>query len=489
MIPKPEARLTLRGYQRRAIRDILRALATHRRVLFVEFMGAGKTVIAASLARDWLASGARILVLTHRAEILRQTVARFARAGIPEGSIGVIWSDHATNAGALVQVASVATLARRDAPEGVTHVIVDEAHHASAASWKRILGWYPDAKVLGLTATPERLDGKPLREFFDEMVVGEPCENLIEAGWLARPEIWTREDGWLPKGMRKSGGDYTLASAAHAMNGSTIVGGIPKAYLKHARGLPAVLFAATKEQARGLVKAFARAKVSAETFLFEDSDAERAAKLARLRGGKTMVLCTCDILAEGWDFDGCRCVIMARPTASLARYMQWAGRCMRPGERSVILDHAGNYAAHLAPWEEREWSLDGLPRKSLHSAQVDREGRVTFLEPVEVDGRLVRAGEVQRQAVCPGVLGDTSCPRKAKPPQEAFRRSPVARRGGGPWVCGCCATRRSNAARTPEQRSERTRLFRATCAAMTPEQRNACTRKGWLTRRAKAGSK
>lgn len=474
---------TLRGYQKRAVRDVERALARVRSVLLVEFMGAGKTVEAAEIVRRYAARGQRVLVLAHRGEILKQTSAKLRDAGIAAEDIGFIWALGKMNAAAPVQIASVATLARREAPDRIGLLVIDEAHHCQAESWKKILGWYPEAKVLGLTATPERLDGKPLGEFFEEMVLGEPCSNLIEAGYLTRPEIWTREDQWRPTKLRKaSGGDYAAKEAARAMSGSTIVGGIAKAYAKHAKGLPAVCFVATQEQGKGYIDAFRKVGAVAETLFDSDAQAERDAKLERHRTRKTNVLITCDLLGEGWDYPGCRCVIMARPTASLARYMQWAGRAMRPGGRAVILDHAGNY--HQGPpWEDREWTLEGRPKGSLMVPQIDREGGVSYLEPREVGGKLVRADTIVWQTECFGWNPEkpdeaSVCPKGEKPSRGAFFRSEVKRRKG-PWRCISCARRKVQGSRTPEKRSE---VARKGLSARTPEQRHESARKASLAR-------
>ena len=490
----PEQQITsekLRDYQKRAVRDVERAWKEHRSVLLVEFMGAGKTVEAAEIIRQHVARGERVLVLAHRGEILKQTRRKLIKAAIPAESIGFIWADGALNTDAPVQVASVMTLARRSAPENIELLVVDEAHHSQAKSWRKIFSWYPNAKVLGLTATPERLDGKPLREFFETMVLGEPCESLIEAGWITQPEIWTREDAWRPTGLRNKHGDYSSKNAAQAMSGSTIVGGIPAAYLKHAKGLPAVGFAATKEQATNLIVAFCSIGIASEALFDIHDEEQRETILKRLSSGKTSVIWTCDVISEGWDFPDARCVIMARPTASVTRYMQWAGRCMRPGNRSIILDHAGNYAVHGPPWEDREWSLDGHPEPTKRIAQVDTTGRVSFLEPIEVSGRLVRIDTARtdisrKQTVCVG-LGMSVCPRNKKPPKSAFTLSAVRRRDYKPWQCHSCYM----LSRTPEQKKEWARKMIATqggsskmaerirkmIASRTPEQWRESARK------------
>lgn len=426
----------LRRHQARTDRDIRRSPS--RAILIVEFPGVGKTIIAAAYVRRAVEAGGRVLVLVHRGEILKQTLEKLVRAGLPASMIGVIWSSHAgLNADAPVQLASVQTLARRDLDLGeLTHVVIDEAHHIQAKSWRIILARYPNARRLGLTATPERLDGKPLREFFDTMLLGEPPEQLIEGGWIVRPEIWTRADGLRPavSKLKKRGGDYRPEEAAEVM--STIVGGLPEAYTKHANGLAAVGFAATTEQARDLVARFSSAGIESETLFGEDAETERDAKLARLKSGATKVLWTCDVLGEGWDYDGCRCVIMARPTASVARFIQWCGRAMRAGGRSVILDHAGNYYAHGAPWEERSWSLDGRAKRSGYVPMVDVAGRVTFGPPIEVDVELIRADEMVARFACAGV--DGRCPAGARAPRSSWHR---LTRQDTPWRCADCAPR------------------------------------------------
>lgn len=462
---------TLRSYQRRAVRDVERTFVRSRSVLLVEFMGAGKTVEAAEIVRRFVARGERVLVLAHRGEILKQTYRKLLMACIAASDIGFIWPHGEMNAGAKVQIASVQTLVRRGYIEGVGLVVVDEAHHVQAASWRKILKQYQNAKVLGLTATPERLDGKPLREFFEEMVLGEPCDSLIEAGWLTRPEIWTRKDGWYPKGLKKSskrrGGDYPAKSAAKSMSGSTIIGGIPRQYLKRARGLPSVGFAATKRQALRLVAACILVGISSEPLFDSHTEKERAAILNRLSIGATKIVWTCDILGEGWDYPGARCVILARPTASLARYMQWCGRGMRPGPRAVILDHAGNYRTHGPPWEERDWSLDGSPKETMDVAVVDTDGRVSFLEPREVRGRLVRADHIERQVVCVG--WKMACPTQEKPTKWAFIQKEIRKRKGDAWRCQSCAARKGHAKFTPEERRDK---MRAVSSAMSPEARS-----------------
>lgn len=447
------------------------ALSSVRRIVYVDFMGAGKTVVLADLIRQFTTTGKRVLFLVSRGMLLKQAKRQLLAAGVPESAIGVTWANHAGfNLRAPIQIATVQTLARREAPKNIGLIIVDEGHHAPAGQHKKVLGWYPKAKLILATATPI-YNGKTLHGHADKLVIGERVEDLIEDGWLVRPEIWTREDAWLPQGLRKGkDGDFSSKAAALSMSGSTIVGGIPAAWKKHAEGMPTLGVAATQEQARGLVEACNDAGVASETLFAEDDESAREAKLARLASGETKIIWTCDVLSEGWDFDGCRCLIMARPTCSITRYLQWCGRVMRRGTRAVILDHAGNYMrCGGPPWIDREWTLDAPPPKTKrHVAKVAPDGRVSF-EVEEIEGRLVLAAEIATQTVCAGWKGE--CPHSAKPNDRAFQASKVLARKGEPWRCGSCSARKSRESLTPEQRSEQAARARDLLIALSPQQR------------------
>jgi superfamily II DNA or RNA helicase len=429
-------------HQARDLRDLRRATSGDSwRVLYVAFMGSGKTVVAAKLVNEWVAAGQRALVLTHRQEILEQTDAKLRKAGISEEKIGIIWRDSPrANPSAPVQLASIDTLVRRDRPEGITRIVIDEAHHAAAAKWRKVLAWYPGVPILGMTATPERLDGKPLGDLFDTMVESDPPETLINAGTISRPEVYGRDDDWMPDmtGSKKRGGDWRPEDAAAAMSGTVIVGSIPGHWRKHAENLPTVGFAATVAQAEGLVAAFMKAGIRAELLVGTMNSFRRRGALARLKSGETKVLWTCDVLGEGWDYPGARCAILARQTCSLARYLQWCGRVMRAGAVTPkILDHCGNYSIHQGPpWQDQEWDLHKKRGDRKIVARKAEGGRVEWLPPVQIEGQLVRLGEKPRQRVCAGIPG-RNCDKI--PHRAAFYSKQIQSRRGEPWRCKSCA--------------------------------------------------
>ena len=172
----------LRDYQVKAVAAIRAAFTQYRRVLFVLPTGGGKTVIFAYITSHAAAKGNRVIVLAHRQEIADQISVALTAMGVPHGRIqpGYAMTDD------LVQVGMVQTVARRlEAIPAPALLVIDEAHHAVAGTWAKIAAAWPNAKVLGVTATPERLDGVGLRDAFDQMVVGPDVRELIDAGYLA----------------------------------------------------------------------------------------------------------------------------------------------------------------------------------------------------------------------------------------------------------------------------------------------------------------
>ncbi len=349
----------LRDYQRKALVALRATIGGgKRRVLLVAPTGSGKTTIASAIMSGAAAKGSTVLFLAHRRELIDQCVARLAEHEI---TAGVIMAGRPATS-ALVQVASIQTLARRAIPS-VSLVIVDEAHHARAKSYQRILDTSPSAAVIGLTATPWRTDGRGLGELFQDLVVAAHPDELIAAGHLcpvtgfsyAAPELG---------GVHTKAGDYDEDEAAQAM--SYLGGDIIQRWLDHRPGRT-VLFACTVEHSLRLADAFRAAGVAAEHLDGTTPLPERAAILARLAAGTTDVVTNCAVLTEGWDLPELRCVILARPTKSVGLYLQMAGRGLRPVEGKTaarIHDHAGNALRLGLVDERRDYSLAGDSKRA-----------------------------------------------------------------------------------------------------------------------------
>lgn len=369
-------RAKLRDYQRRNAAEIRAGWAQgFRRLLYVAPTGSGKTHVAAVLALWAIVHklGGRVLFLVHRRELVDQAIARLLAAGVSPSSLGVMMASHEEVHGtawvkpnASIQVASVQTFTRR---KGFvpTLIIVDEAHHSAADSYAKILASFPKALVLGLTATPYRLDGKGLREQFDRIVPSPGYPELIGAGFIMAPHVYGPPDAPDLRGVKTARGDYELGELSKRVAKRKLVGDIVEHYKNLGGGLPAVCYAVdVRRHAPMLVAAFRKAGVSAESISWETPSKERDAILARLRSGDTKVVVNCNVLTEGWDAPEVKVCILARPTRSTALYMQMVGRILRPwkdGEgqfiRPIVLDHAGNVGHHGFPHAPRDLSLDG----------------------------------------------------------------------------------------------------------------------------------
>lgn len=360
---------TLRPYQSAVIADLRASLRSHRRVLVQLPTGGGKTVIAATVASGAHAKGRRAVFLCHRAELLRQASETFDRFGIPHGLIqaGAPLTD------AAIQVASIQTLARRLGQMPPPDLVfADEAHHSVAGTWVKLLAAWPEARIVGLTATPERLDGRGLSDVFDAMVSGPSVVELMGGGYLSGYKAFAPSTVDL-SGVRTRMGEYAAADLSAAVDKPALVGDIVSTYRKLAMGKRAILFAASIGHSKHLVEAFQSAGIAARHVDGSTPADERAQAIADFAAGRTLVLSNVELFGEGFDVPAVEVVILARPTQSLSLHLQQIGRALRPAEgkpHALILDHAGNLARHGLPDDDREWSLDGLARGRKRGAEA-----------------------------------------------------------------------------------------------------------------------
>lgn len=372
--------MILRDYQVRC-RDDLRAAFGEgfRAVLLVLATGGGKTPIFSGIAAGASQKGKRVLVLAHRRELIRQASQKLYAWGVPHG---IIAPGH-TATRDLVQVASVQTLSRRlgdpryAAPD---LIILDEAHHAIAGQWAQVLAAYPRARVLGVTATPQRLDGLGLGVeaggIFEKMVLGPSTADLIGMGYLTPARVFAPAEAPDLRGVRTRGGDYEQGALADAMSAPKIVGNAVEHYARHAPGLPAILFSPSVAHAEATAEAFRAAGWRAVAASGATPAAERDAAIAGLATGAVQVLCSCDLISEGLDVPAVGAVILLRPTKSLGLYLQQVGRGLRPAPGKthlIVLDHAGNTLTHGMPDAPREWTLAGKKRREKDQVPPARQ--------------------------------------------------------------------------------------------------------------------
>ena len=356
----------LRAYQRADLDCIIAAFNEGvRRILYTLPTGGGKTVIFTDLAREVDAAGLGVIILTHRDELMQQASQALQRLGVLHG---VIAAGGAAPTRHRVQVASVFTLVRRLdwlAGHSPRLVIVDEAHHAAASTWKRIMAALPEeADILGVTATPRRLDGKPLDDHFDRLICGPSIAKLIDDEWLAPCTVFTPPRGPDLSKVKIRAGDYAVDQLAEVMGRRVVISGAVKEYERLCPGKPAIAFCVDIDHSERVARAFAARGWRAAHVDGETPTRHRRELIAALDRGELDILCNCGLISEGLDVPGVEAAILLRPTKSLALYLQMVGRALRPGkEMAHILDHAGNVYRHGLPTARRRWSLRGKVRQ------------------------------------------------------------------------------------------------------------------------------
>jgi DNA repair protein RadD len=365
--------IALRRYQEDAIGWLRHSYRTgHRAPLLCLPTAAGKTIIFVSVALGASRKGLRTLVTVHRRELLRQAAAKLEWAGVPFGIIAAGFEPHPEFQ---TQVGSIQTLTRRlDTIGNFDLIIIDEAHHARAETWGRLFEAQPQAKLLGVTATPARLDEKGLGIVdggpFDDLIVGAQSAELIADGYLAPARCFVPKQRIDLHDVRVRAGDYVAEELAAVVDHAKITGDAVEQYRKLADHLPAIVFCITVAHAEHVAEAFREAGYRAACVHGGTPTAERDALIAGLGDGSVEVLTNCALIDEGLDVPSVGAVILLRPTQSLVLHRQQIGRGMRPApgkDALVVLDHVGNSLVHGLAETEVAWSLAGVEKESAEA--------------------------------------------------------------------------------------------------------------------------
>jgi DNA repair protein RadD len=357
--------MNLRPYQQQLITDIrLQYQLGHKSVLAVLPTGGGKTVCFSYIAQSASRKGNRVLVLVHRAELLDQ-----ASRAMPVAH-GIIAANRSMDLSHAVQVASVQTVARRLhlLPRDFFQLlIIDEAHHTTAGTWAKVVEHFAAAKLLGVTATPIRSDGRGLGEHYQAMVQGPTAQELTDAGFLAAAKVLA-PPGFDSAGLRKRMGDFDPKQAEQRVG--TILGDCLTHYRKHLSGQTAIAFCCSVAHAEAVAALFQSAGIAAASIDGRMDTSTRRQLLSDLGAGKLKVLTSCALIGEGVDVPSVGGCILLRPTASVALHLQMIGRCLRPqpGKTAVVLDHVGNSCRLGHHLEERDWTLEGLRKRDREAA-------------------------------------------------------------------------------------------------------------------------
>lgn len=393
----------LHPYQDRAIRDIFEAWNPRRRnltkVLLQMPTGTGKTEVFAEIVRMAKRKNKKVLVVVHRRELVEQIRDRLEKFGV---SAGLILAGHPREPQKDIQVASIQTLSRRKPPPPADIVIIDECHHSPAPTYRKLWEMYPNARFLGVTATPVRANGEGFADQYETLISGGSLSFFIREGYLSAVKQLVCSTPDLSR-VRQRMNDYDPEMLGDVMLEDSLMADLVENYKGHIDGKKTIVFAVNVEHCREITERYEQAGIPSACVSAETPAEERREVLRQFREGEILVLVNVNIVSEGFDVPDCEAVQLARPTKSLALYLQQVGRCMRLAEGKefgYVLDHASLWLEHGLCYTDREWNLAGkkVRRKTPQEVEAfgwDEDGVLREIrKPVEAKGlELVEVNE------------------------------------------------------------------------------------------------
>ena len=343
----------LRDYQIDICSRVSEAFENHRSVMVQMPTGTGKTIVLAELVKQLMMKdeGVRILIVAHRRELIEQIKATIKRMKMDSRNI---------------TVESIQTISRRIATiEFVPSlVVIDEAHHALAKTYKMMWETWPDAKFLGLTATPCRLNGKGFTDLFDVLVQSWDIPTFIKEKWLSTYDfVSIKADSrtqQLISSLKKRGadGDYQVKEMDAVLNKRPSIERLYNCVMEFARNRKGFVYAINIDHARSIAEHYQSQGVNAVAIDSHTPVKERERFISSFRSGGLQVLVNVDIFSEGFDCPDVEFIQLARPTLSLAKYLQMVGRGLRPSKgkkNCMIIDNVGLYCVFGLPSQIWDW--------------------------------------------------------------------------------------------------------------------------------------
>ncbi|MDJ0727874.1 MAG: DEAD/DEAH box helicase [Prochloraceae cyanobacterium] len=354
----------LREYQVEWIEQIYRAWNRGKRKVLAQLpTAAGKTVALSHISNDYFLTGKKVLVLAHRLELVEQAADKLR--SVTGVEIGIIKHGFEAHLERPIQVASIQTLTRRNLAQILPKVgllICDEAHHATARTYREVFDFYSDAAILGVTATPQRQDGQGFTDLFDVLVEGISTTALIKSGFLSPYKLFVTSNSISTIGVKKSqsNNDYLKNDLALAVTTQVSLETVLKNWYKFAGEKKTVIFAASLGHSKAIASYFSSHNISCEHLDAETPEKERRAILARFSRGITSVITNYQILTEGYDCPNIECVYCLRPTTSPTLWLQMIGRSLRTArgkKHAIVIDLTENWKKHGLPDDNRQWDL------------------------------------------------------------------------------------------------------------------------------------
>ena len=363
--------LDLRPYQNENKEQIYKSWNDNRAVMLQMPTGTGKTRLFVSILKDFHKYAAeckkqiRVLILVHRVELIDQISEELGvRYGLAHG---FIHSKDRERRKFPFQIASVQTLNRRLdnwKDYGFDFIIVDEAHHVLAESYRKIINTFPDAKILGVTATPYRLSGVGFRPEFDKLIVSDSIQEFINKGYLCNYEYYSISPfSYVQNEINNiqgtdASGDFANTEMQRVCDQDKIRAQIVETYLNYAKGKKGIVYTINKTHNKHLCEAFCEKGLKAVAIDSDTDIEERERMIEDFKQNKIDIICNVDIFSEGFDCPDIEFVQLARPTKSLSLYLQQVGRGLRISankEKTIFLDNVGLYNRFGVPAANRYW--------------------------------------------------------------------------------------------------------------------------------------
>lgn len=374
----------LHDYQKDIMRRLSEEWLTHRSVMVQMPTGTGKTHVLAAVVSSFLTDGKRtVWIVAHRRELVAQieeTVAKYGTS-LTDGCIRVM---------------SIQWLTRHydDVVEKPELVIIDEAHHAQARTYRMLWNWCPEAKFLGLTATPCRMGRSGFTDLFDSLVCSWSVAEFIRKGWLSSFDYVSiranSREQRLIDSLEKRGadGDYQIREMNDVLNRHTSIERLYRSVLEYADGKKGIVYAVSIDHARNIAAYYSGKGLDAAAIDSHTPAAERGRMVEDFKTGRIRVLVNVDVFSEGFDCPDVEFVQMARPTLSLAKYLQQAGRGLRKStgkETCVLIDNVGLYRVFGLPTMAWDWEAMFRGDMAGRGIRTVRHGNGTSPETVTAE--------------------------------------------------------------------------------------------------------
>ena len=427
----------LRNYQSNIKHLLITEWKLHRSVMVQMPTGTGKTHLLASVISDWLKVAERksVWIVAHRRELVEQIEGTVARYGMePKGGV--------------VKVLSIQWLSRHFGDTGngrPSLIVIDEAHHALAETYKELWLRYPEAKKLGMTATPCRLNRKGFTDLFEVLIASDSIADFIKQGWLSpfdyvsiRPDS---EDQRLIDGLEKRGadGDFQVKEMDGVLNRRPTIERLYESVRRYADGKKGIVYAISICHARNIAAYYNNKGVNAVAI-----DSKTPAKLRKqmvedFRQGKIQVLVNVDVFSEGFDCPDVEFVQMARPTLSLAKYLQQVGRGLRKTagkETCMLIDNVGLYRLFGLPTAYRDWQAMFEGRLAGKGCPATNARHVSYMAAVQAKDEALNTDGLMETIVSHGQLMDCLQGNSSllhSPASQAEALKPYKDRQSGLW--------------------------------------------------------